>query len=363
MTWEEIWNGIVDFFTVGGLAILRAIGLWIVGYIVVKIIMLIIKKIFAKTKLEKVTQGFFLSVIKFALYLILIIMVLGQLGVEITGLVAAIAAAGLAIGLALQDSLANVASGVVLLVNHPFKEGDNVNIDGIEGTVKDIKILTTTIITSDNKVITFPNSTVANSPIINFDNQKKRRIELNITVSYDTDVDLVKKVITDVMYSDGRVQLEPAPFCAVKFFNADGIGLFVNCWCPSKDYWDVYYYLMDNIFNEFKRNNIKIPYKQVEVRLRDDNVSLPYREEKLQERVETEKVEDDKEDDSFVGFFKKFDITHRKHKKGKKEKKEKKNKKNKKEKNKIVLQEENVEVKSANNQTAEEKTENNDEKK
>ena len=90
---------------------------------------------------------------------------------------------------------------------------------------------------------------------------------------------------------------------------------------------------------------------------------MPYREEKLQERVETEKVEDDKEDDSFVGFFKKFDITHRKHKKGKKEKKEKKNKKNKKEKNKIVLQEENVEVKSANNQTAEEQTENNDEKK
>ena len=363
MTWQEIWNGIVDFFTVGGLALLKAIGLWIIGYIVVRIIMLILSKILSKTKLEKVTQGFFLSVIKFALYLILLIMVLGQLGVDITGLVAALAAAGLAIGLALQDSLSNVASGVVLLVNHPFKEGDNVNIDGIEGTVKDIKILTTTIITSDNKVITFPNSTVANNAIINYDHEKKRRIELNITVSYDTDVDLVKKVITDVVTSDGRVQLEPAPFCAVKFFNENGIGLFVHCWCPSKDYWDVYYYIMDNIFNEFKRNNIKIPYKQVEVRLRDDNVVLPYREAKLPERVEAEKVEDDKDEDSFVGFFKKMDITHKNHSKDKKAKKEKKAKKNKKEKNKIILQDENAQAKTADSQVAEEKTENKDENK
>ena len=119
MTWADIWNGIVNFFATSGLTILKGIGLWIAGFVVVKLFILILKKVFSKTKMEKVTQGFFLSVIKFALYVILLVMVLKQFGVEITGLVATLAAAGVAIGLALKDSLSNVASGIILLINHP----------------------------------------------------------------------------------------------------------------------------------------------------------------------------------------------------------------------------------------------------
>lgn len=321
MTWAEIWNGVVNFFTTSGLTILKGIGLWIIGYIVVKIMVLIIKKIFSKTKIERVTQGFLLSVIKFVLYVILVIMVLQQFGVEITGLVATLAAAGLAVSLALQNSLANVASGIVLLVNQPFKEGDYVSVCGVEGKVQNIRILTTTLTTYDNKLVVLPNSSVANNPIVNYSMKKLRRVEYTFSIDYQVDPDLVKQVVTDAMKSDGRVQLKPAPFCSIKSFGEDGLEFFCHCWCASEDYWDVYYYVIDNVFNEFKRNKITIPYKQLEVRLRDDKVVYPYREEK---KVRSnEKIVQLEEEETIESFFKNWDKEGKKRRLIKKEKKQK----------------------------------------
>jgi len=324
MTWDDIWNGFLSFFTTSGLTILKVIGIWIVGYLVIKIMMLVLKKIFSKTKMEKVTQGFFLSVIKFVLYMILIVMILGQLGVEITGIVTALAAAGLAIGLALQNSLSNVASGIILLITHPFKEGDYVDVNGTEGQVHNIKILTTALITTDNKLVVLPNSTVANNAIINYSNRKTRRVEFNFTVDYNTDTDFVKKIILDVMKSNGKIRLDPAPFCALKTLNDSSLGFFAYCWCSSPDYWDVYYYVVDNVFNEFKRSNINIPYNQLEVRLRDDQVINTFRKTPLSERVEIKKEE---KDDDLLTFFKNFNLKEKFSKKGKKSKQKQENKK------------------------------------
>ena len=105
-------------------------------------------------------------------------------------------------------------------------------------------------------------------------------------MAYETDVDLVKRIVTEVMTSDGRVYLDPAPFCKLKVFNASSIDFFANCWCDAADYWDVYYYVMEHVFNEFKRHGVSIPFAQVEVRERKDEVKMPYREEPLPERVE-----------------------------------------------------------------------------
>jgi len=301
MTWEEIWESIQHFFLTSGMTVVRALILWIIGYIVVRVLIVIIKKLLSKSKMDKVAQSFVVSMLRFVLYLILLIMVLQALGVSITGIVAALSAAGLAVSLALQSSLSNVASGIILLVNQPFKQGDYVQINNIEGKVKNIKIFTTSLLTLDNKLVIIPNSTVANNPIINFSDRKTRRVDFNFQVAYESDVELVKKVVLDVMKSDGRVLLTPEPTCRIKTYNESSVDFFSFCWCDSDDYWDVYFYIMDNVFNEFKRNHITIPYKQVEVRLRDDDVKMPIRESVLKERVE--KVRKKEKVKSLDNFF------------------------------------------------------------
>lgn len=300
MTWAEIWESMQHFFATSGLNVLRALLIWIIGYVVLRIVVVIIGRIFKRSKMEKVAQGFILSIIRFGLHIILIIMVLRALGVEITGIVAALATAGLAIGLALKDSLGNVASGVILLITKPFKEGDYVQVNGVEGKVKNIKIFTTALITRDNKLVVLPNSAVANNPLTNYSNRKTRRVDYTFSVAYESDVELVRKVVLDVMKSDGRVLLKPEPTCRICNFNESSVDFFAFCWCDSNDYWDVYYYIWDNVFNEFKRNNISIPYKQVEVRMREDKVVMPVRKAPLQERQEKQRtVEEIKSLDNF----------------------------------------------------------------
>lgn len=289
MTWAEIWESVQHFFATSGINVARALLLWIIGYVVVRIIIVVVRKLFTRSKMEKVAQGFIVSIIRFALHIILIIMVLQALGVEITGIVAALATAGLAIGLALKDSLGNVASGVILLITKPFKEGDLIQVAGVEGKVKNIKIFTTALVTLDNKLVVLPNSAVANNPLTNYSNRKTRRVDYIFSVAYESDVELVKKVVLDVMKSDGRVLLKPEPMCRIKNFNESSVDFFAFCWCDSGDYWDVYYYIMDNVFNEFKRNKITIPYRQVEVRMREDKVVMPVREDPLPERQEKQR--------------------------------------------------------------------------
>ncbi len=305
MTWAEIWERIQQFFATSGMNIVKALLLWIIGYIVVRLLIVVIKKILHRSKMDKVAQGFIVSIIRFILHIVLIIMVLQALGVEITGIVAALATAGLAVSLALQDSLKNVASGVILLINKPFKEGDFISVAGVEGKVKNIKIFTTALLTFDNKLVVLPNSSVVNNPLTNYSNRKTRRVDFTFSVAYESDIDLVKKVVTDVMKSDGRVLLEPKPFCSIRNFNESSVDLFSYCWCDANDYWDVLYYVYDNVFNEFKRNKISIPYKQVEVRMREDKVVMPIRQEHLQERKEkqrnTEKIQ------SLDNFFDKLE--------------------------------------------------------
>lgn len=307
MTWNDIWSGVVDFFTTSGWTILKVIGLWIIGYIVIKIMLLVLRKIFSKTKMEKVSQGFLLSVIKFVLYTVLLIMILGELGVEITGIVTALAAAGLAIGLALQSSLSNVASGIILLVTQPFKEGDYVSLNGTEGKIHNIKILTTALLTSDNKLVVMPNSSVANNAIINYSNRKTRRVDFSFEVDEQSDPDMVNKIVLDVMKSNGKIFLKPESFCGLKTFSQGSLTFFAFCWCGVDDYTDVYYYVVDNVFNEFKRNSITVPVEQLEVRMKDIDAPLNFRKAALPERVAI-KSEEKKVDDDFLSFFKKFDI-------------------------------------------------------
>ena len=307
MDWEAIWNSIVNFFKNNIWNIVWFFVILAVGLILIKIILNLTKKVFSRTKMEKMAQQFICTVLKFVLYLALLLLLLSQVGVEITGILTACSAVILAVGMALQNSISNVANGIIIISNKMFKKGDYIITGGVEGSVEDINFLFTTLVTTDNKKITLPNSNILNGEVTNLGAFPSRRVDFLFSVAYETDVELVKKIVTDVMKSDGRVYLDPAPSCKLKYFGASSIDFGANCWCDNGDYWNVYYYVIEHVFNEFKRNNVSIPYNQLEIRERKDVVTMPVNEANLPERVEKvrESVEErfDLENDSLVKFL------------------------------------------------------------
>src|SRR5574344_23102 len=184
MNWEQIKTNVITFFQTSGLNILKAIGALILGIIAIKIVVAIVRKVLRKTTMERATQGFLCSVIKVVLDLCLIFVLAQMLGINTTGLLAVISTAGLAISLALQSSLSNLANGVVLIASHPFKEGDYVSIGGTEGTVKALEMTHTVLVSTDNKVLSIPNSSVVSSTITNYNALGKRKIIFNFAIDY-----------------------------------------------------------------------------------------------------------------------------------------------------------------------------------
>ncbi len=330
MDWNGIWNSIVTFFTENNNAniwnIVWFIAILVIGIIVIKIVMAVVRKVLSKTKIEKIAQQFACTILKFVLWLALILLLLSRIGVEVTGILTAFSAIILAVGMALQNAIANVANGIIIISSHMFKKGDYIVVNGVEGSIVDINFLFTTLVTVDNKKITLPNTAILNNNVTNFGAHPKRRVDFNFDVAYETDVELVKKVVTDVMKSDGRVDLNPEPFCRLKSLESSSIRFFANCWCDNADYWDVYYYIMENVYNEFKRNKISIPYNQLEVRERKDNVKMPVGP-KLQKRVEKVREEKEHEDGLKMVLNKSKEKLHIHNKKEKKEKVDKKDKK------------------------------------
>ena len=319
MDWQAIWNSIVNFFKSNAWNILWFFVILVVGIIVIKIVLRLVKKLFSRTKIEKMAQQFVITILKFVLYLALILVLLSQIGVEISGILTACSAVILAVGMALQNSISNVANGIIIISNKMFKKGDYIITGGVEGQVTDINFLFTTLITTDNKKITLPNSNILNGEVTNLGAYPTRRVDFMFSVAYETDVELVKKIVTDVMKSDGRVLLDPAPFCRLKVLGASSIDFAANCWCDNSDYWDVYYYVIENVYNEFKRNNVSIPYNQLEIRERKDNVVMPVIEAPLQERVEKiREIEEERFDFEHESLAK---FLHTKHK-NRKEKEE-----------------------------------------
>lgn len=293
MDWQGIWNDIVSFFSNNAWNIFWFAMTLILGIIVIKILMNIIRRIFKKTKMEDITQQFLCAVVKFCLYLVWILILFSEIGIQVSGILTALSACILAIGMALQSNIANLANGIVIIATHMFKKGDYLVVNGVEGLVTEVHFLFTTLTTYDNKKVTIPNSSIVGSSLVNLGANPKRRVDFTFSVAHESDLELVKKTVTDVMKSNGKVYLDPAPFCKLKAINTNCLDFFSNCWCDTEDYWEVYYYVMEHVYNEFRRNNISVPYKQVEVRERKDVVNAPVVGKGLPERVEKVRVFDD----------------------------------------------------------------------
>lgn len=358
MDWQKIWTSIVDFFKANVWNIVWFVAILVIGVIVIKVVMKLLKKILSKTRMEKIAQQFLCTIVKFVLWLLLVLLLLSRIGVEISGILTACSAIILAVGMALQNCIANVANGIIIISSHLFKKGDYIIANGVEGNIDDINFLFTTLITVDNRKVTMPNSAILNGNVTNLGAYPKRRVDFTFSVAYESDVELVKKVVTDVMKSDGRVYLDPKPFCRLKVLNASSIDFFANCWCDGSDYWDVYYYIMENVYNEFKRHNISVPYNQLEVRERKDDVKMPVVGKGLPERVEKVRK---KQEESTMSKILNFELGHAhntadaKDKKAKKEakKEEKKEAKEAKQQAKQAQKEEKNQAKAQKQQAQE----------
>ena len=289
MNWNEIIDRIIAWGTTAGLNLIKALLLLIIGILSIKIVMKILNKALAKTSLERVAAKFVANVVKFLMYLILIYIFAEMIGIPMTWFVAITTAASLAISLALEGSISNLANGIILITTKPFKENDFVEIDGQSGSVKEIKILYTILTTTDNKVVVVPNKNVVENTIVNYSANETRKVIFSFDVAYSSDVERVKAIISKVIINHEKVLLEPTPFVALKSLDSSSINFTASCWCNSGDYWSVYYDIMDSVFNEFKRENISIPYNQLEVRLRNDNEVLPYRDDVINDIVEDKK--------------------------------------------------------------------------
>ncbi|WP_339925476.1 mechanosensitive ion channel domain-containing protein [uncultured Cyclobacterium sp.] len=236
------------------------VGKWVIGLVIKAV-----DKIFKKSDIDASLSSFLKSFIRGLLYVLLILAVLATLGVEVTAFIAVLGAAGLAIGLALQGSLANFAGGVLILVFKPFKIGDTVEAQGILGSVEKIDILYTTVRQFDNKVVTVPNGNLANNNIINFSEKPTRRVEMSVGVAYGTDLKVTRKIILDTLKKDERIHADPAPVVYFTNFGDNSLDLSVRCWSDAGDLWPVFWDNMENIKEALEERDIEVPFPQRDV--------------------------------------------------------------------------------------------------
>jgi len=196
-----------------------------------------------------------------------VIAALGQLGIQTASFVAIIGAAGLAIGLALQGSLSNFASGVLLLVFKPFKAGDFVEAAGTAGSIEKIQIFTTELVTPDNKQIIIPNSAITGGTITNYSAKDTRRVDLTIGISYDDDIDKARELIFDEISIDDRILKEPEPVVLVMTLGDSSVNFALRSWAATSDYWPVYTSLTESIKKRFDKDGISIPFPQTDVHI------------------------------------------------------------------------------------------------
>lgn len=240
----------------------------VIGNRIIDYIEKTLKKENKLAKLDPSAKGFVVSFIVISLKILLIIMVLRIIGIPMASLITILGSCAVAIGLALQGGLSNIAGGLMILLFKPFKVGDYISVDSLEGTVKSITMFYTTIVSVDNKTIQLPNGNLSNSNIINFTANKTRRVDLKISVSYDSDINKVKKVINDVIDKNELI-IKDEDVLVRLLEQADSALVFaVKVWCNKEDYWTVYYDLLENIKTEFDKNNINIPYPQLDVHMK-----------------------------------------------------------------------------------------------
>ena len=260
-------GGVLSSFTlnISVTMIIKVLFTILVCLVAVKVTCGIVARVLGKSKLESTLSGFINSVFRVVIYFVAVLIVLSTLGVDVTSLVALLSVAGLAVSLALQNTLANLAGGIQLLITKPFAAGNFVEAGANSGTVHHIGLAYTVLVTPDNKVIHVPNSDIAAARIINYNGRETRRVELKVTASYDAPIQTVKDTILKLVRSDKRIPGEPEPFLRVSNYGSSSIEYTLRVWCDAGDYWDIYFDLMDGMKPAFDGAGIEMTYDHLNV--------------------------------------------------------------------------------------------------
>ncbi len=264
---ENVLPKLQELITVYGLKLIAALAIFIIGRWLAKVVKNLVEKIMTKKSVEPTIVSFTCNLIYTTIVVFVVIAAISKLGVQTTSFVAVLGAAGLAIGLALQGSLANFAAGFLLIIFRPFKAGDLVEAAGMTGTVSEISIFTTIMKTPDNKVIIIPNSSVMGSTITNYSAMPTRRVDLTIGVGYDDDLKKVRQVLDDLISKDNRILKDPAPMVAVAELADSSVNFTVRMWVKTADYWGVYFDTTEAVKLRFDEEGISIPYPQQDVHM------------------------------------------------------------------------------------------------
>lgn len=261
----EIPNISTELLGLIGIRLLTAVAIFLIGKWIAKLVTKLARKAMTRADIEDTLENFLANMLYYTLMTAIVIATINQLGVQTTSLLAVVGAAGLAIGLALQGSLSNFASGVMIMAFRPYRVGDFIQAGGVTGTVEEVQIFTTIMKTPDNKKIIVPNSQVMAGEITNFSANPTRRVDLIAGCGYDDDLDKVRKVLEGILADDARILADPAPTIAVLELADSSVNFVVRPWVNAADYWGVHFDVTEQIKKRFDAEGISIPYPQRDV--------------------------------------------------------------------------------------------------
>ena len=264
---ETVKNTVVEYLTDAGINIVFAVILLIAGWKIINLFSKKIKQGKFFSKVEPTTKSFLRSFLTIFLKVLLVITVAAIIGIPMTSMVTILSSCALAIGLALQDSLSNIAGGFIITAFKPFVVGDYIKFGSYEGTVKSINIFYTKITTADNKMIIIPNGNVSSDALTDYNAYGTRRVDIDITAAYSEDPDKVKKALLDAAAYNKNVLVEPAPVAVLTSFDDSAVAYQLRVWCKTDMYWDVKFSLNERVKKIFDERNIQIPFPQMDVHI------------------------------------------------------------------------------------------------
>ena len=263
--WAAVWDVVVNWLTSTGIKLVIAIVLLIITFKIINVVTKRLYKRLQKKHADETIARVGTTSLKWFLKIIILVCLVGYVGIETASISAVIASLGVGISLAVQGTLSNFTGGVIIIVMRPFKIGDYVISNGVEGTVEDIKLFYTHLATPDNKMVVIPNGTLANNVIVNTSEKETRRLDLVFNISYVNDTEKVKALLTAVCAEYDLVFKDPAPFVTVSQLGDKAASVLVRIWCKNSDYWTVNFYLNDKIKKVFDENGIVVPYNKLEL--------------------------------------------------------------------------------------------------
>ena len=269
MDWQAIGNMLLEWATNTGVKIVIALVIMVISF---KIVNVLAKKIVKRAEKKQADKTIFQTlayVLKIGLKIIIIICLIGYLGIDTSGLTALVASLGVCIGLAVNGALSNFAGGVLIILTRPFRIDDYIEALGYSGTVVDIHITNTKLLTPDNKVIYLPNGTLANAEIVNYSEKDLRRVDFMFSIGYSDDFEKAKQIITGICVAHELALKDPQPFVRVKEHGSSSINITARVWVKNADYWTVYFDITEAVKTAFDKEGIEIPFNQLDVNIKN----------------------------------------------------------------------------------------------